>query len=129
MVGNVVAMIFEFWFDPEAPELYEEYLRESAEVRRRLADIEGFEGVERFQSTAEPGKFVAIGFFSDEDAVTRWRTTPEHRRVQALGRNRLFARYRLRMASVTRDYGRDNRAQAPRDSRAWHATTSERERS
>jgi heme-degrading monooxygenase HmoA len=117
-------MIFEFWFDPDAPEIYEEYLRESAEVRRLLEGFEGFEGVERFQSTAEPGKFVAIGFFTDEDAVARWRTAPEHRRVQALGRARLFTRYRLRMAQVTRDYDSDDRAQAPSDSRAWHETAS-----
>jgi heme-degrading monooxygenase HmoA len=116
-------MIFEFWFDPGAPEIYEEYLRESAQVRRRLAEFEGFEGVERFESTAEPGKFVAIGFFTDEDAVARWRTAPEHRRVQALGRARLFTRYRLRMAEVTRDYDSDDRTQAPRDSLVWHETT------
>ena len=116
-------MIFEFWFDPDAPEIYEEYLQESAQVRRRLAEFEGFEGVERFESTAEPGKFVAIGFFTDENAVARWRTAPEHRRVQALGRARLFTRYRLRMAEVTRDYDSDDRTHAPRDSLVWHGTT------
>jgi heme-degrading monooxygenase HmoA len=118
----VVAMIFEFWFDPEAPHIFEEYLRESDVVRRRLAEYEGFLGVERFQSTADPNKFVAIGFFENEAAVKRWRTAPEHRHVQSLGRNRLFTRYRLRMADVTRDYGTDDRRQAPRDSRAWHET-------
>jgi hypothetical protein len=91
----VVAMIFEFWFDPEAPHIFEEYLA---------------------------NKFVAIGFFENEAAVKRWRTAPEHRHVQLLGRNRLFTRYRLRMADVTRDYGTDDRRQAPRDSRAWHET-------
>jgi hypothetical protein len=58
-------MIFEFWFDPDAAAVYEEYLRESDEVRRLLEGFESFEGVERFESTAEPGKFVAIGFFAD----------------------------------------------------------------
>jgi heme-degrading monooxygenase HmoA len=120
--GSVVAMIFEFWFDPEAPDIYQEYLRESEEVRRQLAGYEGFLAVERFQSTADPHKFVAIGFFSDEAAVERWRTAPEHRRVQTLGRNRLFSRYRLRMANLTRDYDSERRGQAPRDSRAWHDT-------
>ena len=118
----MVAMIFEFWFDPDAADIYEEYLRESDEVRRLLEGFEGFEGVERFESTAEPGKFVAIGFFTDENAVARWRTAPEHRRVQALGRARLFTRYRLRMAEVTRDYDSDDRTQAPRDSLVWHGT-------
>jgi heme-degrading monooxygenase HmoA len=63
---------------------------------------------------------VAIGFFRDEDAVTAWRNNDHHRRVQALGRERLFIGYRLRMAQVTRDYGRDDRAEAPADSRAFH---------
>jgi heme-degrading monooxygenase HmoA len=115
-----VAMIFEFWFDPDSPDRYEEYLRESAQVRHRLAGHDGFLGVERFQSTTDPHKFVAVGFFADEAAVTRWRAVPEHRRAQSLGRTRLFTRYRLRMADVTRDYGTDDHRQAPEDSRAWH---------
>lgn len=115
-----VAMIFEFSFDPDAPAIYEEYLRESDEVRERLARYEGFLGVERFQSTTDPHRFVAIGFFADEAAVMRWRTAPEHRRVQVLGRKRLFASYRLRMANVIRDYGTDDHRQAPDDSRIWH---------
>lgn len=80
----------------------------------------GFRGVERFESCATPGKFVAIGVFDDEDAVTRWRNRPEHRRVQGLGRARLFVDYRLRMAEVTRDYGPHNRKEAPNDSRIAH---------
>lgn len=115
-------MIFEFWFDPDRTDIYSEYLRESADIRRRLADYDGVLGVERFQSTEDPHKFVAIGFFTDEDAVRRWRRAPEHRRVQALGRNRLFTDYRLRMANVTRDYHAGNRGQAPQDSLDWHAT-------
>ena len=118
----MVAMIFEYWFDPDAPEIYEEYEHVSDAVRRQLAGVDGFHGVERFQSSAEPDKFVTIGFFSDEEAVERWRNHPGHRRIQALGRNRLFVRYRLRMADVTRDYSGDDREQAPRDSRAWHAS-------
>jgi hypothetical protein len=37
--------------------------------------------------------------------------------VQHVGRERVFAGYRLRIASVVRDYGMHDRAQAPRDSR------------
>ncbi|MGQ0836972.1 antibiotic biosynthesis monooxygenase family protein [Actinokineospora sp.] len=113
-------MIFEYWFDPAAPELFDEYLRESDQVREVLTEIEGFRGVERFESSGTPGKFVAIGFFDDEAAVTRWRNRPEHRRVQGLGRGRLFTDYRLRMAEVIRDYGPKDRNEAPRDSRQAH---------
>ena len=116
----MIAMIFEFWFDSNAPEIYEEYLETATELRTHLADLDGFGGVERFESTSEPGKFVAIGFFENEDAVSAWRNRPEHRHVQTLGRNRLFTNYRLRMAEVVRDYGPDERGQAPADSRTVH---------
>jgi heme-degrading monooxygenase HmoA len=89
-------------------------------ARRDLLGLDGFCGIERFESVSEPGKFVAIGFFRDEDAVKAWRNTPEHRRAQALGRARLFAGYRLRMAEVTRDYGPAERGQAPTDSQLFH---------
>ncbi len=68
----------------------------------------------------DPNKFVALGFFSDETAVRRWRTAPEHRRVQMLGRDRLFSHYRLRMADVSRNYDSRRRRDAPPDSRAIH---------
>ena len=92
----MVAMIFEFWFDPDDQSTFDEYLATSTEARELLAGMDGFEGVERFQSTAEPGKYVALGFFRDESAVTAWRTHPGHRRVQQLGRERFFTGYRLR---------------------------------
>ena len=116
----MIAMIFEYWFDPAKPEVYDEYLREAAELRSHLADVAGFRGVERFQSCVDPSKFMAVGFFDDEGAVADWRNRSEHRRVQALGRGRFFTDYRLRMAEVTRDYGPNDREQAPADSRRAH---------
>jgi heme-degrading monooxygenase HmoA len=113
-------MIFEFSFDVATPSTYAEYLTESVQLRELLPSVDGFEGIKRFESVTEPGAFVAIGFFRDEVAVANWRNTPEHRRVQALGRDRLFKTYRLRMAEVVRDYGRFERADAPPDSRAFH---------
>jgi heme-degrading monooxygenase HmoA len=110
-------MIFEYWFDPADDAAYQEYQEESARLRELLPSVDGFLGIERYASEKEPRHFVAIGFFSDEAAVERWRNTPAHRHAQALGRSRLFAGYRLRMAEVTRDYGPDDRDQAPADSR------------
>jgi heme-degrading monooxygenase HmoA len=115
----MIVMVFEFSV-PE--EQLDEYQRESTELRRHLADIEGFISVERFASTAAPGKFVAIGYFEDEKAVTRWRNLPQHRRAQALGRTRFFSRYRLVMAETLRDYSHELRDQSPEDSRAAHGS-------
>jgi heme-degrading monooxygenase HmoA len=113
-------MIFEFSFDLDDPDAYAEYLIESAELRKSLPSLVGFEGIQRYESVSEPGVFVAIGYFRDETAVTTWRNTAEHRRVQTLGRDRLFSSYRLRMAEVVRDYGPADRAEAPVDSRVFH---------
>lgn len=113
----MIAMIFEYWV---APGRYDEYLAVSAGLRELLADVDGFVGIERFESATETGKFAAIGFFRDEAAVTTWRNTPEHRHAQTLGRDGLFSDYRLRMAEVTRDYGPAEHGQAPADSQAHH---------
>lgn len=111
----MIAMIFEFTFDPTKPDVHDEYLTASAELRSLLSEVDGFEGVERYQSCSDPDKYVAA-----------WRNTPAHRRVQGLGRNRYFTEYRLRMADVTRDYSGTDRTQAPVDSGGAHDTGSTR---
>jgi len=115
----MIAMIFEFTVEPEA---YAAYLAESAQLRPHLAAIEGFISIERFESQTTSGRFVAIGYFEDEEAVTRWRNLPAHRRAQTLGRTRFFTGYRLVMADVLRDYSRESRATAPADSELAHAS-------
>ena len=49
-----------------------------------------------------------------------WRNVPGHRKTQAKGRAKIFENYRLRIAGVIRDYGMNERAQAPKDSRVAH---------
>ncbi len=117
---DVIAMIFEFWMDPDDTDAFDDYAATSAGLRTVLGDLDGFSGVERFESCTQPGKFVAIGFFDDETAVTAWRNHPSHREAQEQGRARYFTDYRLRMAELVRDYGPADRSQAPVDSNAHH---------
>ena len=49
-----------------------------------------------------------------------WRNLEAHRSAQAKGRGGIFADYRLRVASVLRDYGMNERGGAPKDSRDAH---------
>jgi heme-degrading monooxygenase HmoA len=118
----MIAMIFEF---TASAEHFDEYMQEAAALRPLLSGIKGFISIERFESKSTPGKFVSIGFFEDENAVREWRNLPEHRRVQQLGRARLFKNYRLRIASVIRDYTMSGREQAPEDSRLAHESIKE----
>ncbi len=113
----MIVMVFEF---TASAEHFEEYMSEAAALGPMVAGIRGFISVERFESKTTPGKFVSIGFFEDEEAVREWRNLAEHRRVQQLGRTKLFESYRLRIASVLRDYSMSSREQAPQDSRLAH---------
>ncbi len=96
------------------------YLDIAAEMRPMLDEVEGFISVERFQSLTDPRKILSLSFFEDEDAIVRWRNLAAHRGAQARGRRGVFDDYRLRIASVLRDYGMFDRAQAPADSRKAH---------
>ena len=114
----MIAMMFEVW--PKDTRR-QDYLETAQSLRTLLETIDGFISIERFESLNEPGKILSLGFFEDEDAILAWRNTAEHRSAQALGRAEYFKNYRLRIATVLRDYGMDDRAQAPEDSRVFHA--------
>jgi heme-degrading monooxygenase HmoA len=114
----MIAVIFEV--EP-ADGRKQEYLDIAAEMRPMLGEVEGFISVERFQSLTDPHKILSLSFFEDEAAVAQWRTLSAHRGAQKKGRSGVFDNYRLRIASVIRDYGMFNRDEAPTDSRKEHA--------
>lgn len=113
----MIAVIFEVWPKPEHRQSYFDL---AADLKPLLQGIDGFISVERFESLTEKGKILSVSFWRDEAAVQAWRNTMEHRRAQGRGRGTIFADYRLRIASVIRDYGMNERADAPKDSRAAH---------
>jgi heme-degrading monooxygenase HmoA len=113
----MIAVIFEVW---PASGRKEDYLDIAAKLKPDLEKMDGFISVERFQSLTDTGKLLSLSFWRDEAAVNAWRNQEDHRASQAAGRGGVFADYRLRIASVVRDYGMDERAEAPTDSRAFH---------
>ncbi len=96
------------------------YLDIAAGLRDELMEMDGFISIERFESLNRPGKLLSLSFWRDEQAVRAWRCRPRHRAAQARGRGGVFSGYRLRVASVVRDYGLEDRAEAPPDSRDLH---------
>jgi heme-degrading monooxygenase HmoA len=115
----MIAVIFEG--EPH-PGRTQAYLDAAATLRPLLADIDGFISIERFYSLTSPGKILSLSFWRDEAAVREWRNLEPHRRVQVSGREGIFADYRLRVAQVLRDYGMEDRAQAPEDSQRAHSS-------
>ncbi|WP_374334805.1 antibiotic biosynthesis monooxygenase [Leeia sp.] len=113
----MIAVIFEVWLDEaERPH----YLQLAAELAAHLQQQAGFISVERFASLVSPDKLLSLSFWEDEAAVVRWRNHLSHRQTQAAGRAGVFRDYRLRVASVSRDYGLNQRAEAPADSLQHH---------
>lgn len=114
---GMIAVIFEF---TAVPGRRDEYLELAAGLSDAVKGFDGFLSIERFQSLGNPDRYVSLSFWRDEEAVRKWRNLQQHREAQARGRGGIFSAYRLRIASVIRDYEMDQRAQAPADSRQVH---------
>src|SRR5512146_490199 len=90
-----------------------DYLALAQQLRPELENIDGFISIERFSSLNNEGKILSLSFWRDETAVKRWREHLGHREAQRRGREEIFADYRIRVATVVRDYGLHERKQAP----------------
>jgi heme-degrading monooxygenase HmoA len=110
----MIAVLFEVTPHPAQAQRYFDI---AAGLKGELEAMDGFVSVERFESLSQPGKFLSLSFWRDETAVQAWRNQAHHRHSQQAGRDGVFAGYRLRVASVLRDYGLHERAEAPADSR------------
>ena len=111
----MIAVIFEF---TPADGRFPDYMKLVGELKADLDRAEGFISLERFESITNKGKFVSLQFWKDEESVRRWRNLQKHREAQKHGRASVFDSYRLRIASVVRDYTMDERDQVPTDSKA-----------
>jgi len=98
----MIAVIFEV--EPK-PNRDADYFDIAAELRPSVEKIDGFISIERFSSVTQPGRFLALSFWRDEAAIQEWRGFSSHREAQDRGKDELFASYRIRVASVVRDYG------------------------
>lgn len=96
------------------------YLCIAADLRPLLDEIDGFISIERFQSLSDERRILSLSFWRDEAAIAQWRKLEAHRAAQGAGRGELFADYRLRIAHVVRDYGLNERDEAPADSARFH---------
>ena len=117
LTKRMIAVIFEVI---PAPGRKQEYLNLAETLRPALEKMDGFISIERFESLTSKDKILSLSLWRDEEAVQRWRQFEGHRSAQTEGRAGIFADYRLRVASVIRDYGMFDREQAPMDSRAIH---------
>lgn len=68
-----------------------------------------------FSSLNEEGKLLSMNVWTDEEAVTRWRNTMQHRMSQKEGREKLFESYKITVCKAIREYS-DTDRDSPRSS-------------
>jgi len=59
-----------------------------------------------FETARTPeGTGISVSYWVDADAAQAWKAVAEHAEAQRLGRERWYAAYRVRVATVEREYG------------------------
>jgi len=100
----MIAVLFEA---DALPEAQERYLQLTSELKPLLSNTPGFISIERFQSLTNPGKILSLSWWEDEESVAGWRRNLVHQAAQQEGKQSIFSFYRIRVASVFRDYSSD----------------------
>ncbi len=103
---TLIQVTVEFVLRPGAEQEFEKALKV---MQERVSQFEGYLGEEACQSITEEGKFVTIFYWRDREAMVAWRQDPEHLKIQQLGREKIFAWYKIRVAEIEREYSWDER--------------------
>ena len=86
---------------------------ETAERMSKLARQQpGYLGME----SARDRLGITVSYWSDEASAHAWKMVAEHLRAQARGQTHWYADYRVRIATVTRDYASPPGLHPPADS-------------
>ena len=77
-----------------------EYDAATVRMEQFAAQVPGFLGIESARSPDGTG--ITVSYWTDEEAIARWRDHPHHVETQARGREEWYAWYELRVARVER---------------------------
>ncbi len=84
------------------PDRYQEYLDIAAALKPELDLLGGCMFIDRFRSLGREGWILSHQLWRDEASLAAWRAHRSHHQAQAVGRQRVFDDYRLRIAEVLR---------------------------
>lgn len=77
------------------------YAAMSARMEELAARQPGYLGIE----AARDGLGITVSYWADEESARAWKQVAAHLVAQQRGRDTWYADYRVRVATVTRDYG------------------------
>ena len=78
------------------------YAHMSGRMERLAAEQPGYLGIE---AARDSGSGITVSYWADEAAAAAWKQVAEHLVAQARGREVWYADYRVRVCTVSRDYG------------------------
>jgi heme-degrading monooxygenase HmoA len=81
-----------------------EYAAMAARMEALAAGQPGYLGIDAARDPVTR-RGVTVSYWADESSARAWKAVAEHAEAQRLGRERWYAAYRVRVATVTRDYG------------------------
>jgi heme-degrading monooxygenase HmoA len=79
-----------------------------AAVADRMAELAAEQpGYLGFETARNPNGFgISVSYWLDDEAARAWKQVAEHLVAQERGAREWYAEYRIRVATVTRDYGK-----------------------
>ena len=78
----------------------------SERMERLAAEQQGYLGIEFARDPGDNGSGgITVSYWADEGAAAAWKQVAEHLVAQERGREIWYSDYRVRICTVTRDYG------------------------
>ena len=90
-------------FTAELKQIDEDYHRTAASLRQLAMQKYG---CLEFNAVTEGDSEIAVSLWDSEEQIQRWKQDPEHLAAQARGAKQWYARYRVQVTRVERDYRR-----------------------
>ncbi|NPA31519.1 MAG: antibiotic biosynthesis monooxygenase [Chloroflexi bacterium] len=88
-------------FQAEVREVDEDYIRTGRRLRELAQTKYGCLGM---VSAAEGGREIAVSYWRSREDLLRWKNDPEHRRAQALARERWYRSYKVQVLEMLYEY-------------------------
>ncbi len=75
------------------------------EAHASIKKYDGFLGEQPCRNIRDEKRFVTLFYFRDRESIRAWRRDADHIRIQRMGKEKIFAWYRIRIAEIERQYG------------------------
>ncbi len=97
----MMVVIVEFELRAGAASEFETALKH---MQEQVKQYDGYLGEAPCSSIENENIFVSLFYWRDRKSIKAWQQDPEHITVQRLSREKIFARYKIRVCELEREY-------------------------